>query len=270
MPNHSFSNYACQFGAGAVGAPSVYFSTDTTTGWYRSAANEICATVSGTPVMTIKAGLVTFAAGSASVPGLNFGDADTGPYHYGTNQLGFTAGGAARFVIGSTNISLADFNVVRNAASAMGFYSYNNATAQARTNYYCARGTEASPASLQSGDENGSFHFRSWGTGTTYNTAAKMMVLATENHSNTACGTKFVFQTTPNASTTAATALEIGQDKTLTIKGSIDHDGSTIGFFGTAPTTKQTMTGAKSGNAALASVIALLAAYGLGVDNTTA
>jgi hypothetical protein len=57
MPNHSFSNYACQFGAGAVGAPSVYFSTDTTTGWYRSAANEICATVSGTPVMTIKAGI---------------------------------------------------------------------------------------------------------------------------------------------------------------------------------------------------------------------
>ena len=52
MPNHSFNNYVCQFGAGAVGAPSIYFSTDTTTGLYRSAANEVCVTVSGTAVIS--------------------------------------------------------------------------------------------------------------------------------------------------------------------------------------------------------------------------
>jgi hypothetical protein len=42
------------------------------------------------------------------------------------------------------------------------------------------------------------------------------------------------------------------------------------GFNGTAPIAKPTMTGAKGGNTALASVIALLAAYGLGADSTTA
>ena len=42
-----------------------------------------------------------------------------------------------------------------------------------------------------------------------------------------------------------------------------------IGFNGTAPIAKPTMTGSKGGNAAVASIVSLLASYGLGTDSTT-
>lgn len=47
------------------------------------------------------------------------------------------------------------------------------------------------------------------------------------------------------------------------------HLFGTLGAFGATPVGRQTVTGAKGGNAALASVIAALAALGLITDNTT-
>lgn len=51
---------------------------------------------------------------------------------------------------------------------------------------------------------------------------------------------------------------------------SINPTGQHIGFNGTTPIAKPAFSGAKGGNAALASVIAALVAYGLGTDTTTA
>jgi hypothetical protein len=45
---------------------------------------------------------------------------------------------------------------------------------------------------------------------------------------------------------------------------------STVGFNNTAPIAKPTVTGAKGSNAALASLMTALAAYGLVTDSTTA
>jgi hypothetical protein len=45
---------------------------------------------------------------------------------------------------------------------------------------------------------------------------------------------------------------------------------STVGFNGTAPVAKPTVTGAKGSNAALASLLTALASYGLITDSTTA
>lgn len=56
----------------------------------------------------------------------------------------------------------------------------------------------------------------------------------------------------------------------IEIDGDLDHDGTNIGFFGTAPTTQQTITGSRGGNAALASLLTGLANYGAIVDSTTA
>lgn len=56
----------------------------------------------------------------------------------------------------------------------------------------------------------------------------------------------------------------------IEINGDINHDGSNIGLFGTAPTTKKTVTGSRGGNAALASLLTQLAAYGLIMDSSTA
>ena len=51
--------------------------------------------------------------------------------------------------------------------------------------------------------------------------------------------------------------------------GGLQFTGN-LGFYTAPPVAKQTLTGAKAGNAALASVIAALAAYGLAIDTTTA
>lgn len=50
----------------------------------------------------------------------------------------------------------------------------------------------------------------------------------------------------------------------------IDPDGNKLGFHGSAPVAKQTVTGSRGGNAALASLITALANLGLITDNTTA
>jgi hypothetical protein len=53
------------------------------------------------------------------------------------------------------------------------------------------------------------------------------------------------------------------------IDGALNHDGTTVGFYGTAPVSKPTITGSKGGNVALASLITALVSLGLIIDNTT-
>lgn len=54
------------------------------------------------------------------------------------------------------------------------------------------------------------------------------------------------------------------------ITGNLDHDGSNVGFYSTAPAAKQTVTGSRGGNAALASLLTGLAAIGLITDSSSA
>lgn len=61
---------------------------------------------------------------------------------------------------------------------------------------------------------------------------------------------------------TAGGSVAIAQD--------LAHRGSKLGMFNTSPTTKQTVTGSRGGNAALASLLSALAAYGLITDSSSA
>lgn len=61
---------------------------------------------------------------------------------------------------------------------------------------------------------------------------------------------------------TAGGSVAISQD--------LAHRGSKLGVFNTSPTTKQTVTGSRGGNAALASLLTALAAYGLITDSSSA
>jgi hypothetical protein len=54
------------------------------------------------------------------------------------------------------------------------------------------------------------------------------------------------------------------------IGGALDHDGTAVGFYGTAPVAKPTVTGSRAGNAALASLLTALASQGLITDSSTA
>lgn len=66
-----------------------------------------------------------------------------------------------------------------------------------------------------------------------------------------------------NKTFTYYTTLQTGQ-----VNGAFNLQG-TVGFFGATAAGRQTVTGAKDGNAALASLITALAALGLITDNTT-
>lgn len=67
---------------------------------------------------------------------------------------------------------------------------------------------------------------------------------------------------------TGSAASLFGGD--VEIDGALNHDGSTWGMFATAPTTQQTVVGSRAGNAALASLLTGLAAYGVVIDGSTA
>jgi hypothetical protein len=49
----------------------------------------------------------------------------------------------------------------------------------------------------------------------------------------------------------------------------LHHGSGGLGFYGTAATTKKTVTGSRGGNAALASLLTQLAAYGLITDSSS-
>ena len=55
-----------------------------------------------------------------------------------------------------------------------------------------------------------------------------------------------------------------------TFGGDLDHDGSNVGFYNTAPAARQTVTGSRGGNAALQSLLSALSTVGLITDNSTA
>lgn len=65
MANHKLSNYPVELGAGTAAAPSLHFGDDTT-GFYRSAENEVAVSIEETNVLTVSAGVVV-----ASVPVLS-------------------------------------------------------------------------------------------------------------------------------------------------------------------------------------------------------
>ena len=62
-------------------------------------------------------------------------------------------------------------------------------------------------------------------------TTARIQAVATEDHASGANGgTKIEFKTTPNTTSTEATALTIGQDQSLTVAGSLNVNGETSTF----------------------------------------
>ena len=56
----------------------------------------------------------------------------------------------------------------------------------------------------------------------------------------------------------------------LEINGTLDHDGSTVGFYNVTPVSKQAVTGSRGGNAALASLLTALSTIGLITNSSTA
>jgi len=86
------------FAAGAAATPSITFSADPDTGFYRVGANELGLALGGTQYFDWAAGYFQGPAGSAAAPAISFtADPDTGFYRVGANEIGLALGGAQYF-----------------------------------------------------------------------------------------------------------------------------------------------------------------------------
>lgn len=68
----------------------------------------------------------------------------------------------------------------------------------------------------------------------------------------------------------AGAAAKLNVTGELELDGALNHDGTTVGFYGTAPATKQTVSGSRGGNAALTSLLTALATLGLITNSSSA
>lgn len=92
--------------AGAVGAPSLFFTTDTTTGIYSGGADILKLATTGADRLSLTSGSATWSVqqrwidGSAAAPAQVYGnDPDTGIYRPSDDHIGFSTGGTSRVVI---------------------------------------------------------------------------------------------------------------------------------------------------------------------------
>jgi len=90
----------------------------------------------------------------------------------------------------------------------------NSASNQARFSAYTSRGTQAAALATLSGDDVGQLTFGGNKTATTasFNSSIRLRALATENYSSTAAGTRLMFATTQNTTTTPVDWLQLDQD----------------------------------------------------------
>jgi len=135
------------------------------------------------------------------------------------------------------NVSASTVTLTQDAVVLSSIKSFNSGTAHGLLNFYAARGTSTSPASLNLNDVIGYIYGRSWSTGTTYHASGIFLFQATQDHSSTAAGTKAEVWTTPNDSTTASVSLRVGQDKTLTAYGDITLPPTSAVYLGDKTTT---------------------------------
>lgn len=113
------------FSDGAVASPSISFSADQDTGFYRAGANIVGVAAGGSnPILfysdhtrcTLSFRLID---GTADSPGLQFqSDQDTGFYRYGANQIGVSVGGVAAIIVSSSGVQLSTDLLMHNGSAA--------------------------------------------------------------------------------------------------------------------------------------------------------
>lgn len=116
-------NAPALFSDGAVGTPSMSFSADTDTGFFRASANAFRSVVAGVFATTWfhdgTTAQTLIADGTAGSPGFAFNsDPNTGIYSAGADSIGFTTGGGARVNLNTVRL-LSDLPIYAQDGSAV-------------------------------------------------------------------------------------------------------------------------------------------------------
>lgn len=193
---------------------------------------------------------LTTGAGTAAAPAINMGTATTGLFMDGAANIGLTIGGVlAKSIAAGQDITvrygdIAKFKGVR----ANGTYASPTDTADTNILFDIVAMGYAS-----SGYHDAAvIRFRQDGALSGINVPCRIMLMSRDSagNLNNVIGAR------------ASGACEI--------YGALAHQGSTLGFYNTTPTTKPTVTGSRGSNAALADLLTKLAGLGLLTDSTTA
>lgn len=119
--------------AGAVGAPSLYATGDTNTGFYFPAADQVGLSTAGTARVVIDSSTIlttliqTGPAGTQSLPTYSFtSDPNTGAYNVGADQYGITTGGTLRLTVSTSAISTTLQNLTADGAVGAPAYSFTS------------------------------------------------------------------------------------------------------------------------------------------------
>jgi hypothetical protein len=139
--------------------------------------------------------------------------------------------------------------------------------AQSGMRGYRANGTDASPTATA--DTEILFEFNAYGhTGTAFAPSGVVRFRQDGAISGANCpGSVSLIGRDPSGN--GQTGVVVRASGTTEIKMALAHQGSTLGFYNTTPTTKPTITGSRGGNAALADLLTKLAGLGLLTDSTS-
>jgi hypothetical protein len=120
------SERAIYIPSGSAAAPSLTFGDDVNTGLFRSAADTLAFSVTGTQVMSVdntklkSERAVYIPSGSAAAPSLTFGDAtNLGLYRSGTNTITLATNGVGRVSVNTANL-ISDLPIITTAGTAGG------------------------------------------------------------------------------------------------------------------------------------------------------
>lgn len=218
-------------------------------------------------------GVYSAPAGSVSAPAIHFGDATTGIYRSGSNQVSVAVSGVQRALIDSTGVTVTGY--VRAAgvdawAAVVADATSNTANQGPVLQFVRARnGGAGARAATQNGDSLGEFTAAPYISGTAQATAAAIS-FAQDGAIGTRAPGRIMFRTAGASSGGLATALTVWSDQKVQVHAAFQHSGSLWGILGATPRGKYTITGSRGGNAAVASIIAALVAFGHAIDGTTA
>ena len=196
----------------------------------------------------IKTETLTTGAGTAAAPAINMGTATTGFFMDSAN-VGITVGG----VLAKTFAAGQDITVR---------YGDGSKFKGVRAN-----GTYASPTNTA--DTNVLFDIVAMGyANSDYRDAAVIRFRqdGALSGNNVPCRVTLMARDSSGNLNNVIAARASGACE---IYGALAHQGSTLGFYNTAPGTKPTITGSRGSNAALADLLTKLAALGLLVDSTS-
>ena len=165
-------------------------------------------------------GIMRLKAGSASAPSLTFSDdaaSNTGMFWPAENQMGFSTSGVERLRINSVGQVGVNTDTPAYTLDVKGIIGAVRYGGEPLTYLRRVNGTEGSPAPVSSNDVLGQFIAAGYGTTRVGSPAGGMLILASENFTDTAQGAEIRFQTTPIGSITGVTRVTIDDDGSVGI-----------------------------------------------------